>query len=84
MQSWENIVDLPHGCAPDAIISSLASARHGIPLLVASFTTCLGISRHAENDSNFVSTALDNVGARHVCLLDLIEGIANENPFSTF
>jgi hypothetical protein len=52
------------------------------PHVVAGFRTCLGVPRHFRNDPEFVHDALLSIGAAHDRLLDLMEEIANEDPFA--
>ena len=48
--------------------------------IVLGFSACLGVSRHATNDPEFIAAYLDSLGIRHDRPLDLVEVMANEDP----
>jgi hypothetical protein len=62
------------------ILTALGSI---VPHIVPGFSSCLGVPRPADNDPTFITATLENLGARHDRLLDLIEYVADDNPFAT-
>ena len=54
-----------------------------VPHIVPGFGSCLGVPRHTDNDPRFITPALENLGVRHDKLVDLLEFVADEDPFAT-
>ena len=50
--------------------------------MVDGFTSCMGVSRHFQNNPEFVHTSFQAMGVAHDRLLDLTEEIADEDPFA--
>ncbi len=50
--------------------------------MITSFTSCPVVSRHAFNDFVFFNSALTNIGIRQDRLMDLVEDVADEDPFA--
>jgi len=40
------------------------------------------VPRHANNDPQFITATLENLGVRHDKLMDRVESVANEDPFA--
>ncbi len=53
-----------------------------IPHIVPGSSACLGVPRHADNESQFIAAVLENLGHRHDILLDLVVLVADEDPFA--
>jgi len=55
----------------------------GRPLLevVNGFKACLGVPRHSNNCSRFITKALQPLVKRHDSMLDLVAGVSEEDPF---
>jgi hypothetical protein len=71
---------LPPDVDSDSFLSLVGPDCH--PFIVTGFTSCLGVPRHATNDHVFTSTTLESLGERHDRLLDLIEEVADVDPFA--
>ncbi len=56
--------------------------EEGLPHIVTCFSACLGVPRHPANDPEFIVASLESLGVRHDRLLDLVDVVANENPFA--
>ena len=52
------------------------------PQVVEGFKSCMGVPRHFDNDPDFINEALHKMGATHDRLLDLMEEVADEDPFA--
>jgi len=68
---------------PSAFHSTLEVSGGGLPNVVISFTLCLGAPRHASNDGSGLGTStLAIICFRQDRLLDLVEDVADEDPFA--
>ncbi len=54
-----------------AILAHLQTVGGGLSYVVTRFSSCLGVPRHASNDSDIVTATLVNIGVRHDRLLYL-------------
>jgi len=70
------------GCDPGIFMPHLEAIGGGLTHLVSSFTSCLGVPRHSEIDPVFNTSLLVSIGIRHDRLLDLVEDVADEDPFA--
>ena len=73
---------LPTGTDLVTVLAQLDTLGGGLPHIVPSLTTCLDIPLHVVNDPSLISDVLASVGTRHDRLLDLVEEVADEEPFS--
>ncbi len=73
---------LPGGCAREDFPFPLDDPDTAAPQVVEGFKSCLGVPMHFENDPDFIHAALLKMGVTHDRLLDLIEEVADEDPFA--
>jgi hypothetical protein len=62
-------------------LAQLDEHLEGTPHIVPGFNASLGVSRHVTNAPEFIAALLDNLGTRHDRLLDLVEAVADDDPF---
>jgi hypothetical protein len=65
----------------EAILILLEACGGGLPHIFLGFSSCLGVPRHADNDPNFITSALDNIGIRYDRPLNMVEDVAEKYPF---
>ena len=69
-------------CDPNTFLSRLEAVGGGLPHVVNGFSLCLGLPRHALNNSKFVTLALVGIGVHHNRLLYVVEDVTDEDPFA--
>jgi len=72
---------LPLDYNPNDFLSQLEIRGEGVSHIVFGFSACLGVPRHYTNDPHFIYSSLENLDHRHDILLDLVEVVADEEPF---
>jgi hypothetical protein len=72
---------LPPRCDPQAVLHQLDAYREEFPHIVPGFGACLGVPRHANNDPELIVAFVERLGVRNNRLLDLVEAVANDDPF---
>jgi hypothetical protein len=74
---------LPRGYDRDTFPYSLDDLDDPAPQVVPGLKACLGVPRHFANDQAFITDVLQDMGANHDCLLDLVEEISDEDPLAS-
>ena len=75
-------LQVPEGCDPDSLPLPLHNYGRPLPAIVPGFKACLGVPRHPSNCDAFIKDALLPLAQRHDNLIDLGNGVSDEDPYA--